>query len=49
MKHRRYWVGGIAALLVAAAAWFAVAAAGSSKQKHSAKLTKITQGEAQLS
>ena len=42
MKHRRYWVGGIAALLVAAAAWFAVAAAGSSKHAGSAKLTKIT-------
>ena len=42
MKHRRYWVGGIAALVVAAAAWFAVAAAGSSKHAQSAKLTKVT-------
>lgn len=42
MKHRRYWVGGIAALVVAAAAWFAVAAAGSSKHAQSTKLTKVT-------
>ena len=42
MKHRRYWVGGIAALLVAAAASFAVAAAGSSKHARSTKLTKVT-------
>src|SRR5918911_3162590 len=42
MKHRRYWVGGVAALVVAAAASFAVAAAGSSKHARSTKLTKIT-------
>jgi NitT/TauT family transport system substrate-binding protein len=42
MKHRRYWVGGIAALVVAAAAWFAVAAAGSAKHAQSTKLTKVT-------
>jgi NitT/TauT family transport system substrate-binding protein len=42
MKHRRYWLGGIAALVVAATAWFAVAAAGSAKQARSAKLTKVT-------
>src|SRR5436309_5642659 len=42
MKHRRYWVGGIAALVVAAAAAFAVAAAGSSKHAQSTKLTKVT-------
>jgi NitT/TauT family transport system substrate-binding protein len=42
MKHRRYWVGGIAALVVAAAAAFAVAAAGSAKHAQSTKLTKIT-------
>jgi NitT/TauT family transport system substrate-binding protein len=43
MKHRRYWVGGIAALaLLAAAAAFTVSAAGSSKHSQSAKLTKVT-------
>jgi NitT/TauT family transport system substrate-binding protein len=42
MKHRRYWVAGIAALVVAAAAWLAVAAAGSSKHARSTKLTKVT-------
>src|SRR5919197_4765581 len=42
MKHRRYWFGGIAALVVAAAASFAVAAAGSSKHAQSTKLTKVT-------
>jgi NitT/TauT family transport system substrate-binding protein len=43
MKHRRYWIGGIAALaLAAAAAAFAVAAAGSSKHARSTKLTKVT-------
>src|SRR2546423_11573967 len=42
MKHRRYWVGGIAALVVAAAAAFAVAAAGSAKHAQSTKLTKVT-------
>src|SRR5881227_2642416 len=43
MKHRRYWVGGIAALaLVAAAAAFAVSAAGSARHAQSAKLTKVT-------
>src|SRR5919199_847397 len=42
MKHRRYWVAGVAALVVAAAAWFAVAAAGSAKHAQSTKLTKVT-------
>src|SRR5881227_733502 len=43
MKHRRYWVGGIAALaLVAAAAAFAVSAAGSARHAQSTKLTKVT-------
>src|SRR5919198_6342949 len=42
MKHRRYWVGGIAALVVAAAASFAVSAAGSAKHARATKLTKVT-------
>src|SRR5919205_1236726 len=42
MKHRRYWVAGIAALVVAAATAFAVTAAGSSQRAQSAKLTKVT-------
>jgi NitT/TauT family transport system substrate-binding protein len=42
MKHRRHWVAGVAALVVAAAAWFAVAAAGSAKHAQSTKLTKVT-------
>jgi len=42
MKHRRYWIGGIAALVVAAAAAFAVSAAGSAKHAQSTKLTKVT-------
>ena len=42
MKHRRYWVAGVAALVVAVAAWFAVAAAGSAKHAQSTKLTKVT-------
>ena len=42
MKHRRYWVGGIAALVVAAAAAFAVSAAGSAQHAKSTKLTKVT-------
>jgi NitT/TauT family transport system substrate-binding protein len=42
MKHRRYWVGGIAPLVVAAAAAFSVSAAGSSKHAQSTKLTKVT-------
>jgi len=42
MKHRRYWAAGVAALVVAAAAWFAVAAAGSAKHAQSTKLTKVT-------
>src|SRR5919205_1264264 len=42
MKHRRYWVAGIAALVVAAATAFAVTAAGGTKRAHSPKLTKVT-------
>ena len=42
MKHRRYWVAAIAALVVAAATAFAVTAAGGTKRAHSAKLTKVT-------
>ena len=43
MKHRRYWVGGIGALAVAAAVWAAVGTAGAAPAKtHSQKLTKVT-------
>ena len=43
MKHRRYWVGGIALLAVAAAVWAAVGTAGAAPAKqHSKKLTKVT-------
>src|SRR5438132_8119811 len=43
MKHRRYWVGGIALLAVAAAVWAAVGTAGAAPAKqHSKKLTNVT-------
>ncbi len=43
MKHRKYWVGGIAALATAAAVWAAVGTAGATPAKHaSKKLTKVT-------
>src|SRR5919199_337673 len=43
MKHRRYWVGGIGALAVAAAVWAAVGTAGAAPAKTQAKkLTKVT-------
>src|SRR5436190_12007235 len=43
MKHRRYWVGGIALVAVAAAVWAAVATAGAAPAKqHAKKLTKVT-------
>ena len=43
MKHRRYWVGGIGVLAVAAAVWAAVGTAGAAPAaKGSAKLTKVT-------
>ena len=42
MKHRRYWLRGIAVVGVAAAVW-ASGTAGASPAKHqSAKLTKVT-------
>src|SRR2546421_4816118 len=43
MKYRRYWVGGIALLAVAAAVWAAVGTAGAAPAKqHGKKLTKVT-------
>src|SRR6266568_1199518 len=42
MRHRRYWVGGIAALAIAGAAAATVATAGATSAKHSKKLTKVT-------
>jgi NitT/TauT family transport system substrate-binding protein len=43
MKHRRYWLGGLAAVAVAAAVWTAVGTAGASPKRHaSTKLTKVT-------
>ncbi len=42
MKHRKYWVGGIAMLGVAAVVWAAVGVAGAAPTKHTAKLTKVT-------
>src|SRR5207237_2466956 len=43
MKHRRYWVGGLAALGLAAVVWAAVGTAGAAPAKNaSRKLTKVT-------
>src|SRR5881396_1368750 len=43
MKHRRYWLGGLAAIAVAAAVWTAVGTAGAAPKQHSStKLTKVT-------
>src|SRR5438067_3651908 len=43
MKHRRYWVGGLAALGLAAVVWAAVGTAGAAPAKNaSTKLTKVT-------
>jgi NitT/TauT family transport system substrate-binding protein len=42
MKHRRYWVGALAALVVAGGAVAAVGASASPSTHHSAKLTKLT-------
>src|SRR5437868_11856054 len=41
MKHRRYWVGGFAALAVAGAVWVTAGTAGAAQQ-HTKKLTKVT-------
>jgi len=41
MKQRRYWVGGFAALAVAAAVWVTAGTAGAAQQ-HAKKLTKVT-------
>src|SRR6266567_1941011 len=42
MRHRRYWVGGIAALAIAGAAAATVATAGATSAQHTQKLTKVT-------
>jgi NitT/TauT family transport system substrate-binding protein len=42
MKHRRYWVGALAALVVAAGAVAAVGASASPSKHQSQKLTKLT-------
>src|SRR5207302_2025346 len=43
MKHRRYWLGGLGAIAVAAAVWTAVGTAGAAPNRHSStKLTKVT-------
>jgi NitT/TauT family transport system substrate-binding protein len=42
MKHRRYWVGGIAALVLAAAVWAAAGAGASPAQEAKAAKTKVT-------
>ena len=42
MKHRRYWVRGIAAVGLAAAVWAAGTAGASPSEQHAAKLTKVT-------
>jgi NitT/TauT family transport system substrate-binding protein len=43
MRHRKYWVGGIAALAAAAIVWAAVGAAGAApRQHHAQKLTHVT-------
>jgi NitT/TauT family transport system substrate-binding protein len=43
MKQRRYWIGGIGALAVAAAVWAAVGSAGAAPARHHAReLTKVT-------
>jgi NitT/TauT family transport system substrate-binding protein len=42
MKHRTYWVGGIAALVLAAAVWAAAGAGASPAQEAKAAKTKVT-------
>jgi NitT/TauT family transport system substrate-binding protein len=43
MKHRKYWVGGMAALAVAGAVWAAVGTAGAAPAEQAGKkLTKVT-------
>jgi NitT/TauT family transport system substrate-binding protein len=42
MKHRRYWVGGIAALVLAGAVWAAAGAGASPAQQAKASKTKVT-------
>jgi NitT/TauT family transport system substrate-binding protein len=41
MKHRRYWVGGLVLLVLAAAVWAAVGTAGAGTARH-AKTDKVT-------
>src|SRR5438045_9070479 len=43
MKHRRYWVGAVGALVLGVAVWAAAGTAGAgTARSHSAKLTKVT-------
>src|SRR5438874_7523862 len=42
MKHRRYWVGGIAVLALAGAVWAAAGAGASPAQQAKAAKTKVT-------
>ena len=42
MKHRRYWVGGIAGLVLAGAVWAAAGAGASPTQEAKASKTKVT-------
>ena len=42
MKHRRYWVGGIAGLVLAGAVWAAAGAGASPAQQAKASKTKVT-------
>jgi NitT/TauT family transport system substrate-binding protein len=42
MKHRRYWVGGIAALVLAGAVWAAAGAGASPAQQAKTSKTKVT-------
>src|SRR6184192_3941835 len=42
MKHRRYWVGGIAVLVLAGAVWAAAGAGASPARQASAAKTKVT-------
>src|SRR5207249_1938358 len=42
MKHRRYWVGGIAAFVLAGAVWAAAGAGASPAQQAKAAKTKVT-------
>jgi NitT/TauT family transport system substrate-binding protein len=43
MKHRRYWFGGVAAAVLAAAVWVAAGSAGAAPAKHAASAkTRVT-------